>query len=507
MNLSIAKQKLSEEIAFLEKFFLDLHHSRFWRYVLVFFVIYLIAVAAILRADVQYDDDYVRSFSGLRSWDNWSRYLSTSLSAVVHGNTYLTDMAPMTQLLCLFFMSLASAIIVCVLTDQNQFRLMHIIAVLPLTISPYFLHCFSYRYDSPYMGLSVLASIFPFLFLNKSHTCFTVFSILGLLVMCMTYQAASGIYILMLLFWSLKTYLFDEKINTKKFLTILLLGGLAFITALGFYKIFLVHEVNTYVSTSISQSNFFETVLQNAKNYIKNLRSDLPSLWKYCIALIVLFCIGNITFATKKNRLTAFPITCLTTVAGLIISYGAYLALQNPLLHPRAMYGFGAWLALVSLLGILSCQKNLILNAFIILFSFWLIGYANLYGNALAEQVRYTNFRAQLILNDLNQIPSKSNKPDKIAITGTPVHSPNIKKWEKKYPVLARKIGLICYLSPYYWAKAIYLNYSFALPNTNVIRDAYKQYPKEKLKTLPIIFDRRYHTIYRDGEYIIINLK
>lgn len=505
MNLSIAKQKLSEEIAFLENFFLDLHHSRFWRYVLVFFVIYLIAVAAILRADVQYIDDVGRSALGYQNWQNWSRYLSVHLSTVIHGNTYLTDMAPMTQFLCLLFMSLASAIIVCVFTDQNQFRLMHVIAVLPLTISPYFLECISFRYDSPYMGLSVLAIIFPFLFLGQNRFCFSLFSIVGTLIMCTTYQAFSGIYPIMLLFWGLKTYLFSKELNYRNLFTIILFAGLLFIGTLGFYKAFLVHEADLGygVSTTLTKDHILYTLFQNAKKYIYFLRSDLPLAWKYCIALIVLLCIGNFTIKTKRNRLIAFSITCLTLAIGLIFSYGAYLALSKPLFGARAMCGFGAWLALLSLIGISTLRKNFILNAATFLLCLWFIGYANLYGNALAEQKRWENFRTQLIFNDLNQIPSTNN--EKFVITGGPTLSPAIKNWRKKYPILSREVGRQLG-TPNWWLEA-HFRYYYNLPNKKSGNNIHKQYSKEKLKSLPIIFDRRYHTIYRDGEYIIVNLK
>lgn len=43
-------------------------------------------------------------------------------------------------------------------------QLSMIAAVVPLGLSPWFLECFSYKFDSPYMALSVLASVIPFIF-------------------------------------------------------------------------------------------------------------------------------------------------------------------------------------------------------------------------------------------------------------------------------------------------------------------------------------------------------
>lgn len=469
MNLHFVKKTIFEEVTFLESVLMELHSSRFWRYVLVFLGIYFIAVVAILRANEQFNDDLVRSFSGKKGWDNWSRYLSVYLSVIIHGNTYLTDMAPMPQFLCLFLMSLASAIIVCAFTDQNKFRFMHIVAVLPLMVSPYFLHCISYRYDSPYMGLSVLACVFPFLFIEKSRLWFGMFSILGLFVMTMTYQASSGIYLVMVLFWGLKTYLFSDEFEWRKIFGIILFSAALFAGTLGLYKIFLVHEDSSYVSTYLAVSNPFATFFQNTKTYIKFLRSDLPVAWKYCILLMTFLFFFNTVIATKRNRLVSAVVVMIIWGCGFIASYGAYLALVKPLFLPRAMYGFGAWIALFSLIGISALPKNIILNMSAILLSLWFIGYANLYGNALAEQIRYTHFRAQLILNDLNQLAIRGNKQEKIVIAGTSVLSPAVRKWQKQYPILSRKINAIQYLRPSHPNTGIYFDYYFAPPNMRVI--------------------------------------
>lgn len=504
MNLSLVKQFVSQNIAFLKNFFTDLHHSYFWRYVLVFFIMYLIAAAAILRADAQYGDDVGRSALGYQNWQNWSRYLSVYLSTIIHGNSYLTDMAPMTQLICLLFVSLASATIVYVFTNSQKFQLINVIAILPVGINPYFLECLSFRYDAPYMGLSILASVFPFLFLEKNHLHFAIFSILGLLIMCMTYQAASGIYLVVLLFWGLKTYLFSENVNYKSLCGILLFASILFIISLGFYKIFLVHETTLYgYTTSISQNDLFTTIFHNAQKYLYSLNHDLTKTWKYCVALIAIVSFFNIIIKTKRNHWKSGIIVFLTFSISLIISYGAYLILQTPMFEPRSLYGWGSWLALLSLIGIQSYPKNFVLKAVIVFLSLWFIGYANLYGNALAEQKRYESFRIQLILNDVNQIPAVQK--EKITIIGKPVFSPSIKKWGEKYPLLIREIRP--QLGNTYWWLKFYFLYSYNLPNLEIIQNKNLKSFKEKLEKLPIIFDHRYHSIYRDGEYIIINLK
>lgn len=71
-------------------------------------VIYVTAISAIIRADFDYYDDMNRIASGSSGW-GFSRHLSNLLSVFIHGDTYLTDISPLTQLLAAIMMAAASA--------------------------------------------------------------------------------------------------------------------------------------------------------------------------------------------------------------------------------------------------------------------------------------------------------------------------------------------------------------------------------------------------------------
>ena len=168
-------KKYLGELQGLSNFLKELNWSYIKKNLVSFIIIYGLAICTILRANVNYIDDLGRTAFGYRGWENFSRWISEYGSILVHGKTYLTDMSPMPQLLAVLIIALASTVVLYVFVDEKKYRFLNVVAVLPLGISPYFLECLSYKYDSTYMALSVLGVVFPFLFITYSRIYFMVF--------------------------------------------------------------------------------------------------------------------------------------------------------------------------------------------------------------------------------------------------------------------------------------------------------------------------------------------
>jgi len=168
------------------------NYRQFVKPVLIMFGIYAFGISAIIRADFLYIDDIGRSAHGYRGWENWSRHISSFLAIFIHADTRINDISPLTQLI-----AVSSVVLVYVINNEKITKTA-LAASIPIGLSPYFLECFSYKFDAPYMALSVFVSIVPFVFM-KNMLAFSVASVLGILIMCMTYQASSGIYIIIVI--------------------------------------------------------------------------------------------------------------------------------------------------------------------------------------------------------------------------------------------------------------------------------------------------------------------
>lgn len=121
---------------------------------LILAAVYLVALSAVLRADFFYYDDIQRACWGWPGW-GFSRHVSNGLSKVLHAGSYLTDVSPFPQLLAILIISLSSVLCIFFLTGKKEVSLWQLIAAVPVGLSPYFLECLSYKFDAPYMALSV----------------------------------------------------------------------------------------------------------------------------------------------------------------------------------------------------------------------------------------------------------------------------------------------------------------------------------------------------------------
>ena len=137
-------------------------------------IIFAIAIIAIIRADYYYVDDAKRAAEGVAGWVNFSRYITEFLAPILHADTYLTDISPLPQLLAVCIMAITGVIVLYIYKNEKKFSIWEVIAVIPLGLSPYFLECLTFKYDAPYMALSVLASVVPLLFRKKKKTTYSI---------------------------------------------------------------------------------------------------------------------------------------------------------------------------------------------------------------------------------------------------------------------------------------------------------------------------------------------
>ena len=164
------------------------------------FCILLLALTSLLRANYNFMDDFGRVLIGYREFDIFSRYVPHYVSVIIHADSILNDISPLPQILAVFIMSVTAVILISVFSNNKNFSWLNVAAVMPLGLSPYFLECFSFKFDAPYMALSILASVSPLLFVDFIFKFYFGVVFFCTLIMCMSYQAASGIFVICILF-------------------------------------------------------------------------------------------------------------------------------------------------------------------------------------------------------------------------------------------------------------------------------------------------------------------
>lgn len=480
-----------------------INYRQFIKPTLIMFGIFTLGISAIIRANFLYIDDIGRSIFGYRGWgESWSRYISDFLAIIFHTDTHINDISPLTQIIAAFLIAASSVALVYVINDKKITKTV-LAASLPVGFSPYFLECFSYKFDSPYMALSVLTSIIPFIFINNKLV-FSISSIIGLLIMCMTYQASSGIYIIIVIFLCFQQWNTRQKTN-QEILIFLGISIFSYCIAMILFKVFFMIPKDEYVSTSIYPlSRMISGTIHNITNYLRHIISDFNMIWKVFLLLVIFSFWIKSVILTKQSKLIAFITGFTVIILMSILSFGIYLVLTNPLYAPRGMYGIGIFIAIIGIYAASTPKKFFALPAFALCWCFFVFSFS--YGNALAAQKTYIDFRNEMLLHDLAILfPDKSSKPQYIKILGTAGRAPVVNNISSKNKIITRLVPILLQ-GRWYWGKLLLTEHY----NYNAYSHYYTEIEEkgfEREEEFEQIFDSAYHTINSNGEHVIVILK
>ncbi len=461
---------------------------------------YIVALLAILRANYYYVDDVGRALVGYHGWLNWSRHVTEWLSLLVHPTPRLTDISPFPQLLAVAIMALAGLLVIYTFTGKKEIRWPLLLGALPMGLSPWFLECFSFKFDAPYMALSVLASIVPFLWWAKDEKKFYEISFLGLLVMIMTYQASAGIFIIEALFLAFLSWMRGE--TGKTIFCWLFRAALIYAVALLTFKAFFMRPpIDFYISIDMVPLREMPAVfISNAKAYLGTAWQDLNSVAQSLVAALATLWLLRAWKFTRRNRIFTLLLSLLFLLITSVLSYGPYLVLEEPFLFPRGLLGMGIWFSFVAI-SLLSMGQRKGAAKWLMLLAVWqLITGAAAYGDALAAQKQYTDFRVRLVVQDLNELHLTEDNAIQYHLSGDIGKAPVVRSVEKEYPAVKRLVA------PTFSEKDIWSRFYFYFYH-DLESHAESEFDSKAYAHLPLVLENQYHRIQSDGKDVLIELK
>lgn len=471
---------------------------------LILFVLNLLIIAPILLADVFYVDDLGRHVTGRGGWSASSRYLSDILAPLIHTDAFLADASPLPQVVAAAEIAFAELIILRRVTNKTHFSVWQYSFVVIAAV-PFFLECMSYKYDAPYMAASVLFSFLPFLFLYRPILVQLLSVFLCTLGMCLTYQASSGIFPVMTVFLCYCGWVTHGRLGLQRldeFRGVKLIGAYAggYLLAMLLYQKLLVVEVASYASSSIPAfSDLLPTVGRNIYRYLALVVEDFRILW---ICLIAIMLVGFIVLSVSeygKGRIKACLAAMLFLCFGAVASFGAYLLLEKPIFFPRAMYGFGFYLALVCLF-VTSMQRGLLFKVLAVVLAWVLFVFPFVYGNVLQQQSQWTDFRTEMVVADLNDLDLLDDDPPKeVQLKGSIGRAPSLDQYMEKYPLLQHLVRVTFIGNSYTGGLKFSTDYGFAFTVAPSLSES-------DWSDLPIVKETSYYSIRADEERIQIEL-
>ncbi len=390
-------------------------------------VLYALALFALLRGDIYYIDDFATSTRDI-SWNHHSRFVGTFLlnDLSTFGKGAL-DMSPLLQVIAVCFVVISSMILLYLI--RGKFDFIGIVASLPLGLSPHFLQNLSYKFDSLTMAMALFFAIVSFLFQSNKRV-FCVVSILSLLCMLMLYQAANATYIILSLYFAFSAFFIKGR-SFKESALFLAICAVNLIIASLIYGLTINNHLKSigdaYASHEIIalDSRFFIGIWANLSTYATTIFNDFKqTAYIWLIALNCCLFVANIALRTNLSKIALILGATLFLTLGFALSFGLYLVLQKPIFAPRAFYGFNAFVAVIAIANvsfmlakslpthatkyILSAPPRLqkithyISCAVVVIMAYFLISFANIYGNALTKQDKYLDFRVEILLKDLD---------------------------------------------------------------------------------------------------------
>ena len=467
---------------------------------LILMAVFVLGISAILRANFYYMDDSPRAAMGYKQWDYFSRYLSTALATLVHGGDYLADAAPLPQLLAMALMAVSGVLILYTVFDRTAFSWWELAAVMCVGLNPYFLGCVSFRFDAPYMALSVLASVVPLLYRSRRPAAYILSSLLGILAVCTSYQAAAGIFPVLVIAIALRMW--NRRQPWRETVGFVLQSAAGWGLGLLFFKLVIMIPADAgYVANSLPpMGELIPNFFANLKGYYDLIRADFKPFW---LVLAVLMAVGFLLrsiLGSRRNKAAAAAVTAGAFLLMGLVCFGIYPALATPVFAPRAMYGFGILLAVFGITAAegekgIACK----LPAAMLAWLFFVFGFT--YGNALNVQKDYTDFRTELVIADLQDMAVfQSDEPVTVQLSGSIGRAPTLKSSLQNYQMLNRLVPETFAGGDDLTQYGFYCYYDLR----NVIWN-----PEMDLRELelPVVKDTMYYTIRGDSGHILVELK
>lgn len=474
---------------------------------LIMMVIYLVGMLSIILVGVHFADDIARTNYGYAGWNGFSRYLSTVLAYGLHTDGYLFNIAPLPQILAVVILAAASILLILVIAGKDVFKkptskwMWLLVAVVPLGLSPYMLECLAYQYDAPYMALSVLFAILPILFCQRSKVIYGLAILIGVMVICTTYQAAIGIFPMIVIFVAMKNWSESNKLKKRGNLKWVAFSAVAFLMSLILFQQFLMKPRDAYASNSLPElpkliPEFFEHLGQ----YLMLVLKDFKIWWLVLIVIIVMGFVTLFIIRSKRNKILAGCMAMVGVVMLIVLAFAFYAVLEKPLYATRAMYPLGAAIAILAVYVVAGKGGGWLMKIPIGILVWGFLVFALTFGNALKEQNDYRNMVIDMVISDLNELSvMKKGGAKYIQVSGSIGFSPVILHMPRDYTILERL------LMPSFSEYVPWMAYR--LTNQTEFLNLVYDETATKETDLPTLKETVLYNIYGDGKNILVEFK
>ncbi|MHC9000570.1 glucosyltransferase domain-containing protein [Enterococcus bulliens] len=476
-----------------------------WKFTSLF-ALYQVVYLTIGTKDYPYIDDVLRQNTGITDFAaSYSRWGSEVFSWMIQGSKHLTDLGNMSFLISGAILTLASISLVVIVAGERPSFLTVCVSSL-LGLNPWALQLVSFRFDSPYMALSILFSILPFLFWDNHKRWFFVTSFIGVFLMCNTYQASSGIYLGIYLTLVAKAVLF-ENISVKTFVFKTGLAASAYSLAL--ISFFIESSLNPEIASrgntvAIAKlTDIPATFIHNSLVYIHTIWDYSARVWQLCLLVMVISLLVTVFKMTTINKLLALGLTFVYLGCLFVFSYGVLLVFSEPLVTVMPRYGVGISIVFSSLAILLVAQASQmkfgrLVSVVPVALVFYFTSFGFTYASTLNYQQQSFKQQSQRLTSDLAL--AVTDERQEVWISNLFKDSPLLESASVNYPVLNQLVPRNGDMS---WFNLMLLQRSSNLQMSLIPYD----FTNFDTSVKQQVVDNYYWTIYVDNERVYVIMK
>jgi len=306
-------------------------------------------------------------------------------------------------------MALASAIVVWALADDAANWLTWLLA-LAFGLNPWILNALAFRFDGPFMALSVLGAVVPLLWYTAKNKWFFIAVFVATFVVANFFQSAIGLILTLLM----TKLLLDWVRNTELPSVLLRKLGLAFgAVALGLAAYFAqTLLLGTGRSDWFDLSNPLGAFPNNLFHFLRVFIREQPISWLVVTGLALVWALSTIVqqFRTQlpgRSLVKFWLVLAGYAIVSVLVSGGVLLLATAEHISVQARFRFplAMWLALLAIVGSVSQPRSRILRissrAVMIALAYLWLSLVFLFASALGEQQAALRFQASLIFPDV----------------------------------------------------------------------------------------------------------
>lgn len=436
---------------------------------------YFIGILSLLQANYLYKTDLSRVADVSYDSANWShsgRLLNDLLILIFHFDFYPQDISPLSQLLAIAVLSLASMTLVYTICKKTTYLRLFFSVILGL--NPYYLQILSYVFDCLFYSIGMLAAVLPFLFWKKRNV-FYAASAVCTLCCYLIFQSTVSVYMVLTAYFLFIDYQ-NEKISIKSQIKNIGVIITSFLSITLLYYVVVRLSFSAYMP-AIEQSNL--CTLPDCLNvFSQNLHHCLVNIfythWKatpmgfafVCVIILFLVYMLHQAFLNKRKYPRAIHILISLSTIFFMLFFVILWTMFFTFIYwnSRIFTAFGCCFAVMMLASSnekLSWLRKIFMTAsFVLMWGCFV--FAARVGNLLEIQKRYESFVFFTLAQDLTKFPHKE-----VMFDFKTIRSPIVRNKAKQYPIIS---DLVTALQPRYMRFNLYFT-RFYRPDIKICQD------------------------------------